>query len=72
MFSSRDHDRSLQAALSAVVAAASCLSLADKFEADQPESARRVGSFLTQQRRFQQLNEYCDQTVAEIRASLER
>jgi len=72
MFSSRDHDRSLQAALAAVVAAASCFSLADKFDADQSESATRVGSFLAQHRRFEQLNEHCDKTVAEIRASLGR
>lgn len=72
MFSSRDHDRSLQAALTAVVAAASCLSLAEKFGADQSESVTRVGNFRAQQQRFQQLNECCDKAVAEIRASLGR
>ena len=35
------------------------------------ESETVAGSFEVQLHRFQQLNEYCDQAVAEIRASLE-
>ena len=72
MPSSSDHDRSLQAALTAVMAAASCLSLADKFEPDKSEPAARVGGFLAQQQRFQHFNEYCDKAVADISASLGR
>jgi hypothetical protein len=36
------------------------------------ESETVAGSFEAQLHRFQQLNDYCDQAVAEIRASLER
>jgi len=38
----------------------------------ESESETVASSFEVQLHRFQQLNEYCDQAVAEIRASLER
>jgi len=38
----------------------------------ESESETVAGDFRAQLQRFQQLNEYCDQAVAEIRASLER
>jgi hypothetical protein len=37
----------------------------------ESKSETVAGSFEVQLHRFQQLNEYCDQAVAEIRASLE-
>jgi arylsulfatase A-like enzyme len=38
---------------------------------DQGGSATQQHKLREQMQRFQQLNEYCDQAVAEIRASLE-
>jgi len=75
MSSSNDHDTSLQAALAmlaAVEAAASRPSPADRFNIDREGPAKRAGKLRALQQRFQKLNDYCDETVAEIRASLER
>ena len=70
--SSNDHDTSMQAALAALEAAASRPSPADRFNIDREGLAKRAGKLRALQQRFQKLNEYCDETVAEIRASLER
>ena len=75
MSSDNGHDTSMQAALAmlaAVEAAASHPSPADRFNIDREGPARRAGKLRALQQRFQKLNEYCDETVAEIRASLER
>jgi len=72
MSSSNDHDTSMQAALAALEAAASRPSPADRFNIDREGPAKRAGKLRALQQRFQKLNEYCDETVAEIRASLER
>jgi hypothetical protein len=39
---------------------------------DQAESATLAANLRAQRQRFQQLNEFCDRAIAEIRASLER
>ena len=70
--SSNGHDAALRAALAAVEAAASRPSPADRFNIDREGPAKRAGKLRALQQRFQKLNEYCDETVAEIRASLER
>ena len=75
MSSTNGHDTSMQAALAmlaAVEAAASRPSPADRFNIDREGPAKRAGKLRALQQRFQKLNEYCDETVAEIRASLER
>jgi len=75
MSSSKDPDTSLQAALAmlaALEAAASRPMPAERFNIDREGPAKRAGSLRALQQRFQKLNEYCDETVAEIRASLER
>ena len=75
MSSSNGPDTSLQAALAMlaeVEAAASRPSPAERFNIDREGPAKRAGSLRALQQRFQKLNEYCDETVAEIRASLER
>jgi hypothetical protein len=75
MSSDNGHDTSMQAALAmlaAVAAAASRPSPADRFNIDREGPAKRAGKLRALQQRFQKLNEYCDETVAEIRASLER
>lgn len=46
-------------------------SLQELVASDQGESATQQDKLREQMQRFQQLNEYCDQAVAEIRASLE-
>ncbi|MEH2499343.1 hypothetical protein V1294_005822 [Bradyrhizobium sp. AZCC 1678] len=69
MSSSNGHDTSMQAARAA---AASRLSPADRFNIDREGPAKRAGKLRALQQQFQKLNEYCDETVAEIRASLER
>ena len=69
MSSSNGRDTSMQAALAA---AASRPSPADRFNIDREGPAKRAGNLRALQQRFQKLNEYCDETVAEIRASLER
>jgi hypothetical protein len=74
MSSTNGHDRSrsILAALAAVEAAASRPSPADRFNIDREGPAKRAGKLNALRQRFQKLNEYCDVTVAEIRASLER
>jgi hypothetical protein len=72
MSSSNGHDTSMRAASSAAEAAASRSSPADRFNIDREGPAKRAGKLRALQQRFQKLNEYCDETVAEIRASLER
>ena len=75
MSSDNGHDTSMQAALAmlaAVEAAASRPSPADRFNIDREGPAKRAGKLRALQQRFQKLNEYYDETVAEIRASLER
>jgi len=75
MSSDNGYDTSMQAALAmlaAVEAAASRPSPADRFNIDREGPAKRAGKLRALQQRFQKLNEYCDETVAEIRASLER
>jgi hypothetical protein len=74
MSSNNGHDRSrsILAALAAVEAAASRPSPADRFNIDREGPAKRAGKLNALRQRFQKLNEYCDETVAEIRASLER
>ena len=75
MSSSNGPDTSLQAALAmlaALEAAASRPMPAERFNIDREGPAKRAGSLRALQQRFQKLNEYCDETVAEIRASLER
>ncbi|QHO78098.1 hypothetical protein ACH79_41515 [Bradyrhizobium sp. CCBAU 051011] len=62
----------MRSALAAVDAAASRPSPADRFNIDREGPAKRAGKLRALQQRFQKLNEYCDETVAEIRASLER
>jgi hypothetical protein len=53
-------------------AAESRPSPADRFNIDREGPAKRAGTLRALQQRFQKLNEYCDETVAEIRASLKR
>jgi hypothetical protein len=74
MSSTNGHDRSrsILAALAAVEAAASRPSPADRFNIDREGPAKRAGKLNALRQRFQKLNEYCDETVADIRASLER
>jgi hypothetical protein len=75
MSSGNGHDTAMQVALAvlaAVEAAASRPSPADRFNIDREGPAKRAGKLRALQQRFQKLNEYCDETVAEIRASLER
>ena len=45
---------------------------ADRFNIDREGPAKRAWKLRALEQRFQKLNEYCDETVAEIRASLER
>ena len=45
---------------------------ADKFNIDREGPAKRAWKLRALEQQFQKLNEYCDETVAEIRASLER
>ena len=47
-------------------------SLQEPVTSDQTVSVTAGGDFQAQQQRLQQLNEYCEQTIDEIRASLER
>ena len=60
------------AVLAAAEAAPSRPSPADRFNIDREGPAKRAGKLRALQQRFQKLNDYCDETVAEIRASLER
>jgi hypothetical protein len=45
---------------------------ADRFNIDREGPAKRAGKLKALQQQFEKLNEYCDETVAELRASLER
>jgi hypothetical protein len=45
---------------------------ADRFNIDREGPAKRAWKLRALEQRFQKLNEYCDETVAELRASLER
>ena len=72
MSSTDGHDTSIQAALALMEAAASRPSPADRFNIDREGPAKRARTLRALEQRFQKLNEYCDETVAEIRASLER
>ena len=72
MSSNNGDDTSMLAALAIVEAAASRPSPANRFNIDQEGPAKRARKLRALQQRFQKLNEYCDETVAEIRASLER
>jgi hypothetical protein len=45
---------------------------ADRFNIDRDGPAKRAWKLRTLEQQFQKLNEYCDETVAEIRASLDR
>jgi hypothetical protein len=65
-------DTSLLAALALMEAAASRPSPADRFNIDRDGPAKRARALRALEQRFRKLNEYCDQTVAELRASLER
>jgi hypothetical protein len=46
-------------------------SLRELTEFDQAESATRVGKFREQREKIQRLDEYYNQTIAELRASLD-
>ena len=72
MSSNNADDTSMLAALALVEAAASRPSPANRFNIDREGPAKRARKLRALQQRFQKLNEYCDETVAEIRASLER
>ena len=72
MSSNNGDDTSMLAALALVEAAASRPSPANRFNIDREGPAKRARKLRALQQRFQKLNEYCDETVAEIRASLER
>jgi len=72
MSSSDGHDTSIQAALALMEALASRPSPADRFNIDREGPAKRARTLKALEQRFQKLNEYCDETVAELRASLER
>ena len=72
MSSTDGHDTSIQAALALMEAAVSRPSPADRFNIDREGPAKRARTLRALEQRFQKLNEYCDETVAEIRASLER
>ncbi len=45
---------------------------ADRFDIDHEGRAKRAWKLRTLEQQFQKLNRYCDETVAELRASLER
>jgi hypothetical protein len=72
MSSRNGYDTPMQVALAIVEAAASRPSPADRFNIDREGPAKRAGKLRALQQRFQKLTEYCDETVAELRASLER
>jgi hypothetical protein len=50
----------------------SCPSPADRFNIDREGQAKRAWKLRALEQQFQKLNQYCDETVAEIRASLDR
>jgi hypothetical protein len=53
------------------VSAEQLWSLPETTASDQAEFATLAASLRAQRQRFQQLNEFCDRAIAEIRASLE-
>jgi hypothetical protein len=53
------------------VSAEQLWSFPERTASDQAESATLVANLRAQRQRFQQLNEFCDRAIAEIRASLE-
>jgi hypothetical protein len=67
--SSNGHDKVLRIPAQAAVTRPSP---ADKFNIDREGPAKRAGKLKALQQQFAKLNEYCDETVAELRASLER
>ena len=70
MSSANGHDKSMRPALAAKNA--SRPSPADRFNIDREGPAKRAGKLRELQQQFQKLNQYCDETVAELRASLDR
>ena len=69
MYPSFEHDKLIRDALAAVQEVASHFSQKENFDLDQSGPASRIGNLRALQ---QQLNDLCDQAVAEISASLER
>ena len=71
-----DREKSIRGILAKAKAATSLPSpkqkFDNKFDSDPTKSATGVDKLRAQQQRSQELNEYCDKAVAEIRASLER
>ncbi len=45
---------------------------ADRFNIDRDVQTKRAWKLRVLEQQFQKLNKYCDETVAEIRASLDR
>jgi hypothetical protein len=72
MPSSRNQDRLIVDALAAVQAAAARVFPKNEFDLARGEFATRVAEFRAQQQKLQQFDEYCNESVAMIRASLER
>jgi hypothetical protein len=72
MSSTRSRDKSNRTAQACAEAVASRPSPAERFDIDREGPAKRAVHLQAQRQRFQKLNEYCDEAVAEIRASLER
>jgi hypothetical protein len=73
MCPARNNDESIEALSSIFELAASRRSPIDNLGSpDWTEFEMRVAALRAQQQRSQQLIEYCDETVAAIRASLER
>jgi len=48
------------------------VSPADRFNIDREGPAKRAWKLKALEQQFRKLNEYCDETVAELRASLDR
>ena len=72
MSSTKAHDKSKRAAQAGAEAGATRPSPADMFNIDREGPAKRAGKLRALEQRFRKLNAYCDETVAEIRASLDR
>lgn len=70
MSSPKGHDKPIRNAT--VEGAVSRPSPAERFNIDREGPAKRAGTLRALEQRFRKLNEYCDETVAEIRASLDR
>jgi hypothetical protein len=65
--SNKGHDKPMRA-----TAEASRPSPADRFDIDRDGPAKRAWKLRALEQRLQKLNEYCDESVAELRASLQR